>query len=165
MLGLIIGPTIGHPTPKPITNQWLLSSILMTPVVLFEHAIGSKDAPPEISMRTTGISYSKIRNGLSNIRQISSIFVMTDDDRLLLEGSFGSDKEKNDAVGRFWDRVLMENGVFFSSSAHGGFLKAIVYNDQKVFLVGDPKRNDYQLQTFEQFREFIKKETPKFSAS
>ncbi|MFI5343721.1 MAG: hypothetical protein ACHQUC_05820 [Chlamydiales bacterium] len=151
---------LGHPTRKLIKNHWLLSVILMIPVVLFQHLFGFSKNPPMISMRAKGISSP---HSLAPLGIESRLF--TFDMNLIissLQDSKISAGETKKNMERLWKKLYECAGSCILNESHFFYLKPVIHQGQKLFLLGDPKRDDYEPMDFAVMHRYIIKEKLKF---
>jgi len=157
---------LAHPTPKPIHNHWRLSAGIMTPVVLWEHAVGSENNPPSIWMRGKGIVWKDIKKILyphcyfidnETIEEnltISNREVLND----LIEGKQSHSEEKQkEAILKFWEGVHFKGALNLRNDSHAFYLKAVLHNGQKWFLISDPKVEEYLVLSHEQLISYFRK--------
>lgn len=125
---------LGHPTKKIIRNHWLISLILMIPVIIFKHLFNIGYNPPSIKMRAMGsyggIAYNIISPSVNSVHGPNTSF---------------SDR---------WKTLRNQGGNVLYGSGHNYFLKAIEQDGQKMMLVSDPKQNDYQIMNEKMFIKF-----------
>lgn len=114
----------------------------MTPIVLLQHFIGFR-TPPSITMRL-----NSSKGDLFDIENDLNIPGFANNEFSL---------ESKQFVSEFWMDVKDMNGAMIGKDRHSYFLKAIIHNGKKVFILNDPKHSNYKVLTQSQFIRFMHK--------
>lgn len=154
-IGLLNPKHIAHPTQKIVDNQWLLSVILMLPVVLFKHLIGCSTNPPIMGMRAKGTKGIESALPLSIARDFQGgLDIDAQLEKLKAIKGKGKSPKKQQTAHKIWQLINFHGGASFSIPGHAIYIKAIYLNNKPVFLVADPKSDTYQVKNFREFAKF-----------
>lgn len=163
-----IDKLLGHPTKKPIKDHWLLSLIIMIPVVLFQHLVGSSSNPPYIRMRAGGIKSVNqvIPRGIVNTKlkyqDFNSLLNIIRKPEIFIKIADKASEIANAALNEVWSTLNHHGGTSLSLSTlgkHSIFIKAVKLQNKKVILIGDPKESSYKVMNFAQFKTFVQEQT------
>lgn len=159
-LGLLINPqNPAHPTTKPISDQWLVSCVIMTPVVLGEHLGGKSSNPPSMGMRLKGISIQNLYHATPFFYHGIPTLKLNQREKEIIGGKAKNvtKTESQEALMKLWKNVYLQGGINISSPGHALYLRTFNYKNELFFLVSDPKCQGYELKTAEKFLDYIKK--------
>ncbi|MEC7840538.1 MAG: hypothetical protein VX777_10930, partial [Chlamydiota bacterium] len=149
---------------KPIHNAWLLSAIMMIVPVLVDYFLGSHLRPllPNGDSDQAVFSPGQVLNG-NNRTNINKEFGapltefkedLSEDVKKTLENLHEKLKsadniQKLKMMNTLWDSAYRNSGLAVEDSSHCYYLKAVILDGKKVFLLNDPKQAHYQMWSFE----------------
>lgn len=150
---------VGHPTVKPIKNNWVLSAFLMFIAIFLGIQALRGDRPPKFIMRLQAGFDEDVLYALKDYIKFGESFQLKESDlKILLTKENQKEALIDEKIQDIWNFLLKKNGSALQMSTfgvqHAAFIKAEIVKGKKVFALADPEYEYYRILTPEEFGKF-----------